>query len=146
MVSLTSSESARVLLVGQATSHPPTAPYVSDGYTNLLLPMEHSHFIDVEVMSGETVGTRVQYTDTTGGSVTSFSFYVTNYTAGDKIVLSLYDDSAGVHRIIGSGIVQLAGTDRRQQAGHTILNRLAPRIILGMAPRRIMRITGSCGK
>ena len=44
---------------------------------------------------GFTKGTRVQYTDVTGGAVSSFSFYVSTYTSGDMIVLALYDDSGG---------------------------------------------------
>jgi hypothetical protein len=61
-------------------------------------------------IEGYTQGTRVQYTDLTGGVVSSFSFYVTNYSAGDKIALSLYDDSSGSphHRLWYSS---LSGTD-----------------------------------
>ena len=44
---------------------------------------------------GYTKGTRVQYTDTTGGTVSSFSFLVETYTAGDKGILSFWSDNSG---------------------------------------------------
>ena len=56
-----------------------------------------SMYYITNAIKGYTKGTQVQFTGTTtpSNAVSSFSFYVTNYAAGDKIILALYSDSSG---------------------------------------------------
>ena len=44
---------------------------------------------------GYTKLTQQQYADVSGGVISSFSFYVSNYTSGDEAVLCFYADSSG---------------------------------------------------
>jgi hypothetical protein len=92
----------------------PTVPFARTSTTVLLLHNDGANasttFLD-DATTGQTIGTQVQYSGTTCTScVSSFSFYVTNYSSGDLVVLAFYSD------VLGSPSLELwnsatAGTD-----------------------------------